>query len=319
MSYSDIKAISGIASQVGTERLEEPRTDSLEKEKGRLRKATKEFESLFMYEMLKTMRKTIPQDSQSKRVPFSNGLGKDTFTQIFDMELAKKMSSGEAGSIGAMLYNSLEKVIEAQHRSDPSEIKNEPSVRQPRKPIELKKSRENIPLPHFPSIPIHHNKTDRFMSVDPFSDKRSEDRILRRFGQYIDEAARENSLDSALIYAVIKAESNGDPHAVSTAGAKGLMQLVDSTVKSYRVSNVFDPSENIHAGSKYLRHLLDRFGDLRMALAAYNAGPRNVERHSGMPPFQETKDYVDKVIDIFTELRRPPPACEAKVPATNIR
>ena len=106
-----------------------------------------------------------------------------------------------------------------------------------------------------------------------------------------------------MIHAVIKAESNGDPTAVSSAGARGLIQLGDSTLQDYGVTHAFDPRENILTGSRYLRRLLDRFGDLRLALAAYNAGPQNVERHHGIPPFEETRAYVNRVMDEFTLLR----------------
>ena len=99
-----------------------------------------------------------------------------------------------------------------------------------------------------------------------------------------------------LVSAVIKAESNGDPKAVSTAGAKGLMQLIDSTASDMGVRNVFDPRENIEGGVKYLRKMINRFGDIKKALAAYNAGPEAVKRYEGIPPYRETKNYVEKVL-----------------------
>lgn len=318
MSYPGIKAASGIVSQLGSERLKGSGANNLEREKQRLRKATNEFESLFMYEMLKTMRKTIPKNASSENAPFSNDLGKDTFMQMFDMELARKMSSGDAGSISAILYNSLEKVIEEQYRSNQPGVKIESLSQKSQKPIELNRHRMSIPLLRSQVISVDHKRKESLPSGRSLKGH-TDDRILSQFGRYIDKAARQTSLDSALIYAVIKAESNGNPHAVSSAGAKGLMQLADSTVRDYRVTRVFDPDENILAGSTYLKHLLDRFGDLRLALAAYNAGPQNVERYNGVPPFRETEAYIDKVIDIFTSLKRTPPVREAKVPVTNVR
>ena len=122
------------------------------------------------------------------------------------------------------------------------------------------------------------------------------DPILSRFGKIIDEAAGETRLDSALIASVIRAESAGDPKAVSKAGAKGLMPLIDTTAADLGVTDVYDPTENIRAGSRYLRRMLDRFGDLKLALAAYNAGPGNVDKYGGIPPFKETQAYVDRVM-----------------------
>ncbi|MBP7698289.1 MAG: lytic transglycosylase domain-containing protein [candidate division Zixibacteria bacterium] len=123
------------------------------------------------------------------------------------------------------------------------------------------------------------------------------DPIQARFGRWIDEAAEANRLDSALIRAVIAAESGGNPRAVSPAGAKGLMQLMDTTAADMGVKEPFDARENIMSGTKYLRRLIDRFGDLKLALAAYNAGPGTVERHGGVPPYAETRAYVEKVLD----------------------
>ncbi|OYT69228.1 MAG: hypothetical protein CFK48_08925, partial [Armatimonadetes bacterium CP1_7O] len=100
-------------------------------------------------------------------------------------------------------------------------------------------------------------------------------------------AARYN-LDTELVLRVIEAESGGDPHAVSPKGAMGLMQLMPDTARALGVSDPFDPVQNIEGGVRYLSHLIQRFGDVRLALAAYNAGPTNVQRYAGVPPFPET-------------------------------
>ena len=141
---------------------------------------------------------------------------------------------------------------------------------------------------------------------------------MARYGSFINEAAGETSLDSALICAVIETESSGNPRAVSHAGAKGLMQLVDSTIQDYSVTRPFDPRENILAGSRYLKRLLDRFGDLKLALAAYNAGPGRVQHYQGVPPFKETIEYVDRVMDRLA-LRHRSVSNEAKDSMTTIR
>lgn len=116
------------------------------------------------------------------------------------------------------------------------------------------------------------------------------------FDPYIDRVASENGLSPSLIKAVALVESGFDPHAVSRAGAQGLMQLMPQTAQAYGVTDAFDPLANLQAGARHLRGLLDRYdGDLTLALAAYNAGAGAVERHEGVPDYAETVNYVRKV------------------------
>ncbi len=114
------------------------------------------------------------------------------------------------------------------------------------------------------------------------------------------ESSRRNGLDPDLIHSVIAAESAGNPRAVSPKGAAGLMQLMPGTASLLNVTDVFDPTQNVEAGTKYLRRLLDQYGhDLGKALAAYNAGPGKVDAYNGVPPYRETRDYVGRVIRKF--------------------
>lgn len=104
-------------------------------------------------------------------------------------------------------------------------------------------------------------------------------------------------VNSSLIKAVIHAESGYNPKAVSNKGASGLMQLMPGTARSLKVSNSFDPKDNVEGGVKYLRFLLDTFhGDVSLALAAYNAGLSKVAKHGGIPPYAETRTYVNRVL-----------------------
>jgi soluble lytic murein transglycosylase-like protein len=112
-------------------------------------------------------------------------------------------------------------------------------------------------------------------------------------------------LEEALVRAVIKAESNFNPKAVSHKGAIGMMQLIPSTARLMDVHDPLNPEENIRGGSRYLRLMLDEFdGNLELALAAYNAGPNAVKRHGGIPPFAETRTYVERVKKYMDQYRR---------------
>lgn len=122
-------------------------------------------------------------------------------------------------------------------------------------------------------------------------------RPTEQMGKLIRAAAEEASLDPALVAAVAAVESGFNPRAVSPAGAVGVMQLMPGTAAELGVSDPFDPAQNVRAGARYLRNLLDRFGKLELALAAYNAGPGAVERYGGIPPYRETVEYVKKVLD----------------------
>jgi soluble lytic murein transglycosylase-like protein len=119
------------------------------------------------------------------------------------------------------------------------------------------------------------------------------------FDGLIQQAAQRHDLDPALLKAVVQAESNFSPWAVSGAGAKGLMQLMDGAARALEVTDPFDPAQNIEGGARFLRQLLDRYrGDEVLALAAYNAGPGAVDHWGGVPPYQETETYVPRVLDL---------------------
>ena len=121
-----------------------------------------------------------------------------------------------------------------------------------------------------------------------------------KFSDTISKAASTYNVPEKLIAAIMKQESNFNPNAVSTAGASGLMQLMPSTARFLGINDPFNPEQNIMGGTKYLRQMLNQFdNNIEIALAAYNAGPGNVKKYNGIPPFEETTNYVKKVMNYF--------------------
>jgi soluble lytic murein transglycosylase len=120
-----------------------------------------------------------------------------------------------------------------------------------------------------------------------------------RYDGLIRLTALEHDLPPALVKAVIAAESNFEAGAISHKGAQGLMQLMPETARVLGVDDPFRPTENVRGGTRLLRELVDRYGDLNRALAAYNAGTEAVDRHGGVPPYRETRDYVTRVMNYY--------------------
>jgi Rod binding domain-containing protein len=232
----------------------------------RLKKACQQFESLFIYYMLRTMRSASVKSSL-----LGEGLGSDIFMQMFDEGLAEKMAESGPFGIGDQLYKNYLDYVDSENDKTPSNQLADLAVHS----LNIK---TKTTTPQIASADI---KLDRLDSV-------------------INEAAKVNGIDPKLIKAVIIQESGGDPKAVSSKGAKGLMQLMDGTAKMLGVTDPFDIRQNIFGGAKYLASLLKKFdGNLKNALAAYNAGPSSVTKHAGVPPYDETKKYINSIINIL--------------------
>ena len=158
---------------------------------------------------------------------------------------------------------------------------------------------------HLTNVPsIHKAKyvlvmREKRILFQPFID-------VNKYDQMIRKAADKFRIDSALIKAIIKAESNFDHQAVSPVGAQGLMQLMPATASALQVENAFHPENNIEGGVRYLRYLLDIYrGNLTLALAAYNAGEGNVAKYNNnVPPFRETQNYIKRVLNYYNSYSR---------------
>lgn len=168
---------------------------------------------------------------------------------------------------------------------------------------------------HFTNAPQYTNMTNRrdwsFYRAErrPGEPSAGSAQLVHAYKDIIRHYANSYRLEEALVKAVIKAESNYNPQAVSRKGARGLMQLIPETARQMRVNDPFDPMQNIRGGSNYLRLMLDQFnGNVDLALAAYNAGPGAVQRYGGIPPYEETRTYVKRVrryLDLYRQAGDP--------------
>ncbi|MGC8957536.1 MAG: transglycosylase SLT domain-containing protein [Candidatus Kapaibacteriota bacterium] len=245
---------------------------SKEEKKG-IEKAARNFEGMFMYLVFKGMRKAMLTNLADDEK--NEDFGGDILTDLSLMEVTNHLVKyGKGTGIANMIYKEL-----TGENLMPKEI----SVQS----LETKAK-------SFPAVErkISTKNYQYLGKVQPLS---LEGRISK-YNSIIEDTAKKYNLSPALLKSIIAAESAGNPTAISRAGAKGLMQLIDSTAKYVGVNNVFDPAENIDGGAKYLRQMLDTFdGNLELALAAYNAGPSNVVKYNGVPPYKETQSYILRI------------------------
>lgn len=237
-----------------------------------LRKVANDFESLFSSMMLRAMRKTVGENSL---IPI--GMGEKIYTEMLDDEYAKMMSTSSTLGLSDLIVKELQR------------HENQNSLNQ----------LNNLKAKNFSMI------DNRFIGTGQLNHQNSTGSLSRiqKWDSLIKETAERYGVDSNLVVAVVARESGGDPYAVSKAGAKGLMQLMDDTAREMGVKHPFSPWENIDGGVKYLKKMLDQFGgDERLALASYNAGPSVVKRYNGIPPYPETINYVDSVISLKQQL-----------------
>lgn len=272
IGYTDLKNISKSSNSSKTKMLSK-------EDKQKLKKAAFDFQALLINQMLQSMRETKFEDEDDGGL----GYGEETMSGLFDMQLSANLSKSSHFGIAEMIY---EKLTGEKLSGDSAAVENK-SVDVPKKTVEQKK--ENI---------SKINKTNLSnYSINVFD-------VIDKYDSIIQSSAEKENVDPALIKAIIAAESNGNPKAVSKAKAKGLMQLIDGTAKSMGVKNVFNPADNINGGTKYFGSLMDKYnGNIELALAAYNAGPGAVDKFSGIPPYKETKNYVNRVLNYYSIMK----------------
>ncbi len=226
-------------------------------------KASIDFEALLVKEMYKSMTKTLPNGLFGKQA------GGDWYEDMLLDKVAHQTALG--GSFG------IAKQINAQINGEQN---RQTALRQLDK--------------------VDFRPPARYMQAH--AQQSQIDQKLAPYAGIIRAAADKWNLEENLIKAVIINESNADKHAVSPAGAKGLMQIMDATALELGVKDVFSAADNIHGGAKYLYQLMKKYDDKELALAAYNAGPGNVDRYGGVPPFAETQTYLRRVLDTYKQL-----------------
>lgn len=156
----------------------------------------------------------------------------------------------------------------------------------------------------WPMVAAAQNGFSSRSKVDTVETASQETDTESAFDPIIIRVARNHNMDPALIKAVIKVESQYDPNAVSRRGAKGLMQLMPRTAKAMGIRDLFDPEHNIRGGTRYLKKLLSSFdGEVKLALAAYNAGCTKVRQYNGVPPFKTTRRYIKKVMKYYHQYK----------------
>lgn len=163
---------------------------------------------------------------------------------------------------------------------------------------------------HFTNVPTHYQYRVflRERSGNTSKVRTSYKPDSNKYDHLIDTSSQKYGVDSALVKAIIRAESSFNPHAISTKGAEGLMQLMPETAMKMNVLNPFDPRENIEGGVKYVKYLLERFDhNLKLSLAAYNAGETVVTQNNGIPNYSETKNYVAEVLRYYKEYQSSSP------------
>ncbi|MFH0919273.1 MAG: lytic transglycosylase domain-containing protein [Fibrobacterota bacterium] len=236
----------------------------------KIREVARQFEAMYTAYMLKTMNQSIQRSDLVKE-----NMGETVFRDMLMDEYANKMSAGKGLGLSDLIYKSL--------KNDPAQAD-----------AYSEKVRDYKSKKYINQVLKYTAGDFGAVKQTPLTD--TVDERMRRIEPLVQYTAQRHGLDPNLLKAVVRQESEGNPYAVSKAGAKGLMQLMDETARSLGVRNSFDKHQNMDAGARYLKQLLEDFGgNQELALAAYNAGPDTVKKYDGVPPFPETQNYVANI------------------------
>jgi|GEM_PF-135478 len=270
-----------------------------ENEKAEFAKVARGFESMFINMVYKGLKSAMLEEKKSEMT-----FGADTLEGYTDMAFSDELSKkGNGIGIADMIYQNLTgdklgNIRELDSKTYNKFISEMKPININEKPITIKETSSILDV----------EKDNSFVPDEGIGDEIAKNKVVKNnlsskleerlsnYDEFIKEASEKYSVPVNLIKSVISAESFGKSDAVSKVGAKGLMQLMDGTSKDLGVKDPFNPKDNIIGGTKYLRLMMDKFdGNLENVLSAYNAGPGNVVKHNGVPPFQETKSYINRV------------------------
>lgn len=275
--------------QAGSTRLQElvGRTDASAEDREGLEKAAKQFEGVFLNQLLKAMRATVPENEM-----FNSGGPTKFYQQMCDAEMARALADQDQGmGIASLIIGQFAATVDASAAGDAAAVGPAapgPLTALPETGLERYRQAAEGEVGGARLIRLRRMAQTQEPAVAD---------TLRRYEGEILGAARRTGLDPALLLAVVMEESGGDPDAESPRGARGLMQLMPATAREMGVTDPGEPGANLSGGAGYLQRMLDRYDGRRdLALAAYNAGPGNVDRAGGrIPDFPETRNYVEKV------------------------
>ncbi len=270
-----------------------------ENEEAEFAKVARGFESMFINMVYKGLKSAMLEEKKSEMT-----FGADTLEGYTDMAFSDELSKkGNGIGIADMIYQNLTgdklgNIRELDSKTYNKFISEMKPININEKPITIRETSSILDV----------EKDNSFVPDEGIGDEIAKNKVVKNnlsnkleerlsnYDEFIKEASEKYSVPVNLIKSVISAESFGKSDAVSKVGAKGLMQLMDGTSKDLGVKDPFNPKDNIIGGTKYLRLMMDKFdGNLENVLSAYNAGPGNVVKHNGVPPFQETKSYINRV------------------------
>lgn len=251
------------------------------------KKAAKDFEAMMIKTTLKSMTDTVENGSF-----FGDAPGSDFYQDIYLQHIAELMSQKNNMGLASMIEKQVLKQGQTTKTQTPKKMVSIPKYKAPDVALYTKTETDATQV----------TQKEKATSSNESTKPKTLLARLSNFDNIIEKASNTFSVDKKLIQAVIAQESYSNPKAISKSGAKGMMQLMDSTATFLGVKNSLDPEENIMAGTKYLKMLINRYQDTETALAAYNAGPGNVDKYDGIPPFKETQNYVRKVMQFYENM-----------------